>query len=974
MRHYIFRIICLFLILTLAASLLPPIPVSAVNQNYAGGMRGDGNGIIAQGIDLSDWQGSEVDFNSIKSAGYDYVILRAGFAKTEDKTFEGNYSRAKAAGLDVGVYLYSYADTKDEVLGEAAALKNWLSGKVLEYPVYFDLEDPETHGSMSVDALTELALAFLDDMATDGWLVGLYSCKSWLDYKINTEKVCAKYECWMAQYLSDGTYDIYDRYDETYGMWQYSSSGSVEGVPGGVDMDVCFKDYPSICREYGFNGYEATGEILTLSGAAVPNVLTCGEGFHITGKVATRVGQLTNVTVGFYDEDGSMVIGRSVGPKEKTYDLSKLSSDIQTKELAEGRYFYRVTATYTAGTKILLNHEVVVAKSGVRLDSCKVPQDMKTGQVYVVNGMLTATLDITGVEVRIDAADGKNLQKATAAPNATDYNLSALSDKLSFSALTPGIYRYVITAKTGKGTQELLSADFHVWVKEDPVTLSEFSLRQEYYPGMLTQLSGTVVSQNSDFDFVSVEIHDRNDEVIRSGELTDPERTADLSEVPIDLRDLPTGTYYCVINVCNSAGPAVAERKRFIIRNDAISLCGLQAPDILLEGDSFLLKGVIASEDSPLQFVSVTVTDQNAFPLLSAADIPLSASFDLDSLNDKLRFSSLHKGTYTLRIVAENEHNAAEVLCTEFSVTHCENRVHWVSEHVQPDAVAYSAANSLGLFGALASEPLPIDLIALEIINSEGHTMTSAYIYPDENELDIGYLNQYVHLSAMPDGDYHMKITASNAAGSFVMLNAPFAISQCPHANVVAGKTITASCTCAGAISDSYCLDCGQKVRSGQLLPPREHDYLGDICALCGRAAYRTVSARRFAWEPAAHTRVVIACKQGNRWYALGADGECIPIADPDADGTVAVSAALLWETLPEHDGTVSLQSNRGRLLHLDSDKISICSGRENTKLRIVTDGLTSCISCGDRFLSCTGSTFGVSSAQSAIVLFRYLP
>lgn len=974
MKQNMKRTLCTLLAVVTMIMLMPIMPVSAGYQDYSGGMRGDGNGIIAQGVDLSDWQGSEVDFNLIKDAGYDYVILRAGFARTEDKTFEGNYSRAKAAGLDVGVYLYSYADTKDEVLQEAAALKTWLKGKQLEYPVYFDLEDPETHGSMSVDALTGLALAFLDEMAADGWLVGLYSCKSWLDYKMDTKKICAKYECWMAQYLSDGSYDVYDRYDDVYGMWQYSSSGSVDGVPGGVDMDVCFKDYPSICREYGFNGYEATGETLTLSGAAVPDVITYGENFKITGKVATRVGKLTNVTVGFYDADGTMLLGKSAGPKETSYDISKLAAEIKTKELAEGRYFYRVTATSTAGTRILLNHEVVVSKSGIRLDSCKAPQDMKAGQSYAVNGMITATYDIAGVEVRIDAADGKNLQKATAAPAATDYDLSALADRFNFAALTPGSYRYVISAKTSKGSQELLSVNFRVWVKDDPVTVTDLSLRQEYYAGMLKQLTGTVSSQNSDFEYVTVEIRDRNDEVVCSGEVTDPGRSAELEEIPLDLTDLPVGTYYCVITARNAAGPAVAERKRFIVRNDAISLCGLQIPDILLEGDSFPLEGVIVSEDSALQFVSVTVTDQNSFQLLSAADIPMSASFDLDGLNDNLRFSSLHKGTYTLRIVAENEHNSTELLRTEFSVTHCENRVHWVSEHVQPDAVAYSSANSLGLFGVLASDPLPIDLVSLQIINSDGQLTTSAYLYPDENELDISYLNQYVHLSAMPYGDYRMKITASNAAGSFVMLNAPFTLSECPHGNVVTGKTIAATCNCAGAVSDSYCLDCGQKVRSGQMIAPSEHDYLGGICISCGRAEYISVRAKQTAWEPVGNSRIVIAFHDGEKWYALNANGECVSITRPDTNGEITVSAELLWEPFLQRDGTVVLRNNQGKLLHLDNEKISICTGRENTNLRIKADGLTSYISCGDRFLSCKNGTFCIEMLQTPIFLFYYLP
>ena len=99
------RSLCLLLCVVLVISLLPRLRASAGYTNgYEGGMAGDDNGIYAHGIDLSNWQGHEVDFNRIKEQGYSFVILRAGFATTEDDTFEANYTRAKSAGLDVGVY------------------------------------------------------------------------------------------------------------------------------------------------------------------------------------------------------------------------------------------------------------------------------------------------------------------------------------------------------------------------------------------------------------------------------------------------------------------------------------------------------------------------------------------------------------------------------------------------------------------------------------------------------------------------------------------------------------------------------------------------------------------------------------------------------------------------------------------------------------------------------------------------------
>ena len=304
-----------------------------------------------------------------------------------------------------------------------------------------------------------------------------------------------------------------------------------------------------------------------------------------------------------------------------------------------------------------------------------------------------------------------------------------------------------------------------------------------------------------------------------------------------------------------------------------------------------------------------------------------------------------------------------------------EYRVRWEGEHVNPDAVAYSAVNSLGLFGVLESDPLPIELVSIQIVNSESHTVSSAFIYPSENELDISYLNQYVHLSAMPADDYRMVITASNAAGSFVMLNAPFSLSECPHKNVVSGKSVSATCTSAGAVSDSYCLDCGSKVRSGILLSRTAHDFLTSYCAMCGRAEPLTVKAVQTAWETVNHSRIVVAYRQGEKWYALDAEGNCVSISIPDGNGMISVSAELLWEPVIAHDGTVTLRNAQGKFLRLNGDgEIMICGVRERSNLQISSDGLTSSISCGGLFLSFTTDSVHADASQSPVMLFRYLP
>jgi hypothetical protein len=171
-------------------------------NGYAGGMAGDGT-IYAHGLDVSLWQGENLDFNAIKNAGYSFVILRAGTTKGKDECFETFYKNAKAAGLNVGAYYYSYATTVDAAKADADNMLSWISGKKFEYPLYFDYED-SSQDSLSSTTAQNICLAFMDKLANAGYLTGMYTSyyKSTL---LPMDTICAKYEFWVANYY-DYTY------------------------------------------------------------------------------------------------------------------------------------------------------------------------------------------------------------------------------------------------------------------------------------------------------------------------------------------------------------------------------------------------------------------------------------------------------------------------------------------------------------------------------------------------------------------------------------------------------------------------------------------------------------------------------------------------------------------------------------------------------------------------------------------------
>lgn len=97
----------------------------------------------AKGIDVSHWQG-RIDFEKVKSQGYSFVMINAGYGKyisQKDENFEKNYAAARKAGLNIGTYWYSYALTEADALAEAKTFLEAVKGKKFEYPLAFDIED-----------------------------------------------------------------------------------------------------------------------------------------------------------------------------------------------------------------------------------------------------------------------------------------------------------------------------------------------------------------------------------------------------------------------------------------------------------------------------------------------------------------------------------------------------------------------------------------------------------------------------------------------------------------------------------------------------------------------------------------------------------------------------------------------------------------------------------------------------------------
>lgn len=213
--------------------------------------------ILMKGIDVSRYQ-TNVDYSKVKAAGYDFVIIRAGIGTSADPMFNTHYMNAKKAGLYVGAYWYCYKKTTVQgAKEEAEACKKAIAGKVLEMPVYYDVEERTTMntGKQNVSAMCK---AFCTIMEQAGWFCGIYGGQE-LAQNYLTDDLKNGKAFWLAQYLKT------PRYTGQYGMWQFGVAGAkagnnptgvkaVPGVSGECDMDYCYVDYPAWIKQKGMNG------------------------------------------------------------------------------------------------------------------------------------------------------------------------------------------------------------------------------------------------------------------------------------------------------------------------------------------------------------------------------------------------------------------------------------------------------------------------------------------------------------------------------------------------------------------------------------------------------------------------------------------------------------------------------------------------------------------------------------------------
>ena len=223
----------------------------------------DNTATYKKGIDVSEWQ-KTIDWEKVKAAGIEFAMIKAGSGRNRiDPQFKYNISECNRLGIPCGVYWFSYAYTEELARNEAKYCLAAIAPYKLDYPVAYDFEYDSVDNAeklgieITKEMASSFARAFLGEIEAARYYAQLYTNADYLTRYFDSE-LAKRYDVWLAQWPSKPNLDT--KPSQAGGIWQYSNTGSVDGISERVDLDAAYYDYPGIIAKNGLNKPAAAPE------------------------------------------------------------------------------------------------------------------------------------------------------------------------------------------------------------------------------------------------------------------------------------------------------------------------------------------------------------------------------------------------------------------------------------------------------------------------------------------------------------------------------------------------------------------------------------------------------------------------------------------------------------------------------------------------------------------------------------------
>lgn len=259
---------------------------------------------IQDGIDVSQWNGN-IDWKKVKKDGIDFALVRMAYRGYGtagnmgiDKTGADNLKNAVAAGVPVGAYIFSQATTESEAKAEADLLISQVKGAKITLPLVMDYEYFSDAGknegrlfdaNLSKSKATAVCKAFCERVAAKGYTPMVYANADMLKNKLYASELSKKYLIWLANYTSKTSYT------GDYDFWQYTASGTVDGINGRVDMNFRYIKKETVSaggsssNSQTTNGSSAGSTSGSTTKLKTPKLRASGKDFHTVSLSWSKV-------------------------------------------------------------------------------------------------------------------------------------------------------------------------------------------------------------------------------------------------------------------------------------------------------------------------------------------------------------------------------------------------------------------------------------------------------------------------------------------------------------------------------------------------------------------------------------------------------------------------------------------------------------------------------------------------------------
>lgn len=422
------------------------------------------------------------------------------------------------------------------------------------------------------------------------------------------------------------------------------------------------------------------GSYATVSGYNTPGNMTEGAVYSVRGTISSA-SRISAVTAGVYTSasGGTMKTGRTVYPNATSYNLAKVDPYIYFNRLSVGTYYYRVSATNSAGTKILINSAFSITPKATyaSISNYNVPGTLKPGQSYSVKGTISSGSRITSVTAGVYTSSSGGTMKTgkTTYPNTTSYNLKNVDAYIYFNRLPVGTYYYRVSASNSAGTKVLINSSFSVKSAATYARISNYNVPGNLKAGQCCSIKGTVSSETRLSSVTAGVYTSASGGTMKTGKTVYPNTTSyNLKNVDayIYFNRLPAGTYYYRVSASNSAGNIVLINRSFTVTAAATyaKISGYNTPSSLKVGRAYSIRGTVTSDSKITSLTAGVYTSASGGTMKTGRTVaPNATSYSISRIDPYVYFNRLPVGTYYYRITATNSAGTKTLVNTRFYVT-----------------------------------------------------------------------------------------------------------------------------------------------------------------------------------------------------------------------------------------------------------------------------------------------------------------